>query len=105
MEGLKDDVKDINEWVKGHIVSNSKKYLSVKNVSVEAKVMDRLLKEISFKLTKVVNKDYGDDNEEEDEEDEEGGYDDDDNEEEEENLDDSFVEELEEESDIESDLE
>lgn len=105
MESCKDDLKDINEWVKGHIVSNGRKYLNVKNVSVEAKVMDRLLKEISFKLTKVINKDYVSDNEEDDDEEDEGGYDNEDEEEEEVNVGDSFGEELEEESDIESDLE
>lgn len=107
MDIFKDDLKDINEWVKGHIANNNKKYLSMKNVSAEAKMIDRVLKELSFKLIQLINKDYGDDNDDEDDnEDDECGYgDDNEYDDNEEKVDESFVEELEEESDLESDLE
>ena len=112
MEIIKDDIKDVVNWVSVQIVRNQM-LLDNKGVTNDSKknvkVMDKLLRDISFRLMKIMKKDY--DNEfgvEEEEEDIYDKEDDSDDDKEEDFLDDKdedFLDELVEESDIESDLE
>ncbi len=108
MEALKEDVKDVSVWVSVQIVKN-KKLLEGKGVTKEkkenVKVVDRLLKDISFRLMKIMKKDYEDEYDGIEEEEEEVYESDSEDECDPNNKEEDFIEELVEESDIESDLE